>query len=530
MLDVIRGIPAIYTLYAGYDEVAHHSGPYTHDADLTLRQFDKQVARIKQVIDTKATRPYELLLLSDHGQSYGATFKQRYGISILEFIEQQLPQGTSIAGTGGGDDGTIGVSAMMNELANMQEQKQAGRVGRAVINQTQRAMQRGLAQQPSMQEVKPAKVTFSYGGNGGLVYFDLFPRKITLNELNAAYPGMVDKVVQHEGIGFVIAYEDDYTPVAFGKGGARNLVSGDVVGEDPLLPYGDVELRTWQLCRMAEFENSGDLILNSTLYPDGSVAALEELIGNHGGLGGEQTEAYLFHPGDMIVPETRNSYEFKALLDSRRGLPGYPAKPVIQKETPVDPWAFSTLLKGLGQVGKWLGHAARTLILDIENYREIARDAYMLAPALLIVTLMTILRMVNQPNDFNWLMVIGFLAAWVVALILMHISARVLRGKAEFHQTLRVAGFAQTANIFLLLGFLPVIGPLARILASVLTLVGVWIGVATAHELKGWRSIVLPLIYIVVFGISIMFIMAVMRGVDFALSSLLADIGWVPKP
>jgi len=53
--------------------------------------------------------------------------------------------------------------------------------------------------------------------------------------------------VQHEGIGFVIAYEDDYTPVAFGKGGARNLVTGDVIGEDPLLPYGDVALRTWQL-------------------------------------------------------------------------------------------------------------------------------------------------------------------------------------------------------------------------------------------------------------------------------------------
>jgi hypothetical protein len=32
----------------------------------------------------------------------------------------------------------------------------------------------------------------------------------------------------------------------------------------------------------------------STLYPDGTVAALEELIGNHGGLDGEQTDAFIF--------------------------------------------------------------------------------------------------------------------------------------------------------------------------------------------------------------------------------------------
>ena len=100
----------------------------------------------------------------------------------------------------------------------------------------------------------------------------------------------------------MIGYEDDFNPVAFGKRGARNLHTGDIVGEDPLMPFGDVELRAGQLRRLADFENSGDLILNSTLFPDGTVAALEELIGNHGGLGGEQTDAYMFHPGDMQIP------------------------------------------------------------------------------------------------------------------------------------------------------------------------------------------------------------------------------------
>ena len=190
ILDIVRGTPAMYTLYAGYDEIAHHSGPYTHDADITLRQFDKQVARIKKVIEEKAPRPYELILLSDHGQSFGPTFKQRYGISILEFIQQQMPQGASVSGSGGGDDGTIGVAAMMDELENMEEEKQGGRSRQgcrppgAAHHQQQPGPNRTL-----FRKRKPANVTLAYGGNGALVYFDLFPRKITLNELNAAYPG-----------------------------------------------------------------------------------------------------------------------------------------------------------------------------------------------------------------------------------------------------------------------------------------------------------------------------------------------------
>ena len=35
----------------------------------------------------------------------------------------------------------------------------------------------------------------------------------------------------------VVAYEDDGEPVAFGKDGARNPHTGDVVGDDPLEPF-----------------------------------------------------------------------------------------------------------------------------------------------------------------------------------------------------------------------------------------------------------------------------------------------------
>ena len=79
ILNMMRGAPSIYLLYLGYEEVAHHSGPWTSDAFGDLKRLDATFARLRRVIQEKAPRPYELIILSDHGQSFGATFKQRYG-------------------------------------------------------------------------------------------------------------------------------------------------------------------------------------------------------------------------------------------------------------------------------------------------------------------------------------------------------------------------------------------------------------------------------------------------------------------
>jgi len=528
ILDIVRGVPAIYTLFAGYDEVAHHSGPWTRDAMLTLQQFDRTIARILMAVERNAPRPYEFILLSDHGQSFGATFEQRYEISILEFIQQQLPHGTSAVATGGGDDGSIGVAAMMGELENIEDSKLAGSIGRAMVGGTQRAMQSNLDQQPGTEEIEPAKVTLCYSGNLAQVYFDLFPRKITLNELNEAYPGMVDALVQHEGIGFVVAYEDDGEPAAFGKNGARNLHSGDVVGEDPLEPFGDVELRNWQVRRIADFSNAGDLILNSTLYADGTVAALEELIGNHGGLGGEQTDAFIFHPADMEIPETRNSQEMMAILKSRVGLPGETPKPERPVEPKVNAWAPATLGKGLTYVGKWLDYAVHAITLNRDAYQAIAQDAYMTGPALLISFLAQILISLNDLEKFDVVNILVRYGVWFVSVLFLFLAARVLRGKTDYTSTLRVAGFAQSAHILEVLGFIPVIGPIARFMALFLALFGIWIGTATAHELKGWRTILLPLVYVATLVIAVVFLVAVIEGTIFTADGLLQDLGLIP--
>jgi uncharacterized membrane protein YvlD (DUF360 family) len=530
ILDIVRGVPAIYTLWAGYDEVAHHSGPWTRDAMLTLSQFDRTVSHILRAMEEDAPRPYEFIMLSDHGQSFGHTFLQRYDMGILDFVKEQLPHETSAVATGGGDDGTIGVTAMLSELENVEDNKMTGVVGDAMVKQTKQAMQSNLDQQTSSEEVDPAKLTLSYSGNMALLYFDLFPRKITLNELNAAYPGMVDALVQHDGVGFVVAYDDDEIPVVFGKNGARNLHTGDVTGEDPLTPFGDVELRAWQIKRIADFPNCGDLVLNSPVYPDGTVAAYEELIGSHGGLGGEQTDAFILHPGDMEIPETRNSMDFKPLLKARVGLHGPTPLPEIESKPKVDPWALSSLGKGIGQVNKWLDYGLRAITLSREAYQAVAKDAYMTGPALLISLIGHILQSLNSQGRLDVLNILVRYGVWFLAVLILYFAARLLGGKADYPETLRVAGFAQSAHILELLGFIPVVGSIARFIALVLTFFGVWIGSATAHEIKGWRAFLLPVLYVITLVVTIFFLEAVIEGSVLAVEELLADFGLAPRP
>ena len=75
------GRPAVYATFSSYDEVAHHSGLERADTLEALRKLDEQFGRIDRA-RRFAPRPYKLVVLSDHGQTQGATFKQRNGYDL----------------------------------------------------------------------------------------------------------------------------------------------------------------------------------------------------------------------------------------------------------------------------------------------------------------------------------------------------------------------------------------------------------------------------------------------------------------
>ncbi len=321
MQEIIRGTPIIYTTFVGYDEVAHHAGPDTSDAMRTLLSYDRQVRHVLQTIDQLAPMDYDLFILSDHGQTIGATFRQRYGTTLSELIDTLTVPDVSVSEMKTQEAGQSFVKALLSELNlanNTLEEKKNTRIRRAAMQATMKTLG-GMDEMPPSASVEQSEIVVCASGCLAHVYFSTLNQdKVSLDAIETAHPNLIQSLVQHAGIGFLVGYDDDGNVLMLGKNGARNLTTGAVSGNDPLAPFDKPDFRVEQILRLAQFDNAGDLILNSTLYEDGSVAAFEELVGSHGGLGGQQTHAFILHPCNtgFVTDKVSNSADVYELLEN----------------------------------------------------------------------------------------------------------------------------------------------------------------------------------------------------------------------
>lgn len=137
-------------------------------------------------------------------------------------------------------------------------------------------------------------------GNLAHLYFTALPRRMTIDEVEDRYPGLLAVLVGHPAVGIVMFRDEAGSPVVIGRAGRRDLASGRVEGADPLEPYG-VTAETG-LRRLDLFENTGDMVVVSGIDPDShEVTSFEPLVGCHGGLGGAQSEAFLLFPAEWTV-------------------------------------------------------------------------------------------------------------------------------------------------------------------------------------------------------------------------------------
>jgi len=526
-LEVLRGAPSIYVTWPGYDEVAHHSGPWSSDAFGVLKRYDDVISSMLDMIETKAPRPYNLVILSDHGQSFGATFKQRYGYDIKEYIESLIPSHVKVLASFGGDEGSMSVTAMKAELENVQEYGEGGTLGKKVIGTTRNILpveKRSADEESVVKSLAAMDVNITACGSGNIaqVYFDFEDHKITLDELNKVYPGLVDEMVKHEGIGVIVGYNRDGVPIALGKSGSRNLHTGEVDGEDPMKMFGDPDLRAEQMRRIADFPHAGDLIVNSAVYPDGTVAAMEELIGNHGGMGGEQTDAFLFHPQNLTPGKTSNSIDVYTILNEYREKG--PREVAVGKKEPTQPlvesWSFSTFKKGFAFNSGWVGKILKAMVIDTTTYRNVAADPYMTGPALLTLILGVIVGGFATQGTRLWQEIVAEVLSALLLVLFVFFGGRLLGGKGDFTTTLRAVGFAYATRFYSLLAFLPVIGGAAKFLTLAFTFVAVWIAGVQAHKLRGWRSLVFPVVVFGVFLLTVFVLSILIQGAEFTIQGI----------
>ena len=262
------------------------------------------------------------------------------------------------------------------------------------------------------------------------------------------------------------------------------------------------EHRARQLLTLAGFPHAGDIIVNSPVYEDGQVAAYEELVGSHGGLGGLQTDAFLLHPVDLEVPHTSNATDVFALLDSRRGLPGLPPQP---RPAPAGPraWAPSNLWRGLAQVRTWTWRALRAFALRRAAFREVADDVLSTGPALLIALLAVLVRGLTDAlsPEIPGSTALKFLAGamgrflgWLVVVFLAHEAGKVVTHKGDFTRTMRTMAFAQMAAVFSILELLPVVGPVFTVLSAVAVVGATLLALMEALRLRWYVAVFIPVL------------------------------------
>ncbi|MFE0326158.1 alkaline phosphatase family protein [Streptomyces sp. NPDC058960] len=275
--DMLAGRSAVYADLVAYDEVAHHSGPHSRDAEQVLHRLDRSLALLVQVAE-HAPRPYRIVVLSDHGQSPGETFRTRYGLSLADLVR---------AGCG-------------LHVPRKVEHTHSGAEARAAVRAAlrrpveEKAEHHGAARRDSEPIVLAS-------GNLGLVSFPDVPHRMSKEEIDRRHPALLSTLANHPGVGFLLVRSEEHGGVVLGAFGAEIPVNRLADETGPLAGFGPGAADAVR--RTHSFPHAPDIMVNSWYDPDeGEVLAFEEQIGSHGGLGGAQGRPFLLWPVDLSAP------------------------------------------------------------------------------------------------------------------------------------------------------------------------------------------------------------------------------------
>ena len=253
--EMRRGTRSIYVDYVDYDEIAHHAGMFRPESLAALDGLDRTLAAIARLAQM-APRRYRLVMLSDHGQSQGATFEDRYGQTLADLgaalmAEQVQSVDAAVEGLGradsiAGDIGSGGLTGKLATRADAAPREGPARPGRRLTGPRSRWW--CWARETSASSTCGARgVSRSRTWTG-------------------RWPALVPGLARHPGVGFVAGVDDAGVPWAIGADGRHDLATGRVDGVDPLAPFGAHAPRV--LRRALAMTEAPDLYVNSSIDAD----------------------------------------------------------------------------------------------------------------------------------------------------------------------------------------------------------------------------------------------------------------------
>lgn len=338
--DVLRGLPAVYALYAGYDDLGHFAGMESPEAYEALEETDHYFARIERALQN-APRPYHVVVLSDHGQSTGPTFHAAHGLTLEQLVKGLTGGDNQVYASLDTQEAWDNLNAFLSESINantrtarvLRTMLRSKTQGNLVAVGPERNPREAYQQQ---DQAEKARMIVLASGCSGLIYFSQAGQRMTYEEIQGQYPDLIPGLVKHPGIGFLLVRSSENGDLVLGKEGIYFLDQNTYEGKNPLGMYGTNAPA--HLKRESGFANCPDLIINTSYDPETEeLCGFENQVSHHGGLGGPQSYPFIFYPAELrydgqpLIGATSVYRMLRGWRDTVQGTGATSAAPILEE-------------------------------------------------------------------------------------------------------------------------------------------------------------------------------------------------------
>jgi hypothetical protein len=258
MVDMVRGVPAVYLVFGNYDEVSHRRGPRSQQALSELHRVDAYLAELYAV--AQAVEPgYDLIFLTDHGHVDSDPIEQRTGQRLEDLLFQGAPVPLS-------ED-----------------------VARALLDGRPVPLERG-------PETPEAPVVIE-AGNFAHVYLTRSLKPLEAAQLVARFPEVLARATRHPDLGIVVVRRGS-SAVAIIQG---RVYGPDEVDSAPLSAEFSRRALADYLRELPHMSTAGDLVFFGEAVQRGGTVGFAWEFGSHGGLTRTETSSVICWPREAPV-------------------------------------------------------------------------------------------------------------------------------------------------------------------------------------------------------------------------------------
>jgi hypothetical protein len=286
VIDVARGVPAIYCDLLAYDEFAHRRGPESPEALSQLRSMDLALAALLAAAEAVPELGYDVFVFSDHGHVATTPFQSFTGLALPDYLAL-ADGGVAVPRRLDGEEvvrlaQTRSVRALLAAWPKFVRDP----IGRRLDRVERRVVGHALG------FARLDRVVTAEAGDLAHVYFTDERAPIDLAGVRARHPGVLAALQRSRAVGIVA--------VRNGRRGVALVHDQELDLERPWdvarLPHPDPTLLAGYLADLVSLDASGDLVVLGWRGEGEIPVAYAWEFGSHGGLAPEEIEIFFLHP------------------------------------------------------------------------------------------------------------------------------------------------------------------------------------------------------------------------------------------